>query len=69
MVTCLLSLALCAQPEQEVIPVHFSDTTWCDKGFDFYIGGGMFIGNKFNANYYNGSNLNENNLNSGEPPS
>lgn len=61
-VTTLLSLTLCAQPEQEVIPVHFSDTTWCDKGFDFYIGGGMFIGNKFNANYYNGSNLNENNL-------
>ena len=63
MVTCLLSLALCAQPEQDAAPVHFSDTTWCDKGFDFYIGGGMFIGNKFNANYYNGSNLNENNLN------
>lgn len=61
--TCLLSLALYAQPEQDAAPVHFSDTTWCDKGFDFYIGGGMFIGNKFNANYYNGSNLNENNLN------
>ncbi len=42
--------------------IHFSDTTWYDKGFDFFIGGGMFIGNKFNANYYNGSNLNENSL-------
>lgn len=62
-VTSLLTLSLFAQPEQEVIPIHFSDTTWCDRGFDFYIGGGMFIGNKFNANYYNGSNLNENNLN------
>lgn len=62
-VTSLLTLSLFAQPEQDAIPVHFSDTTWCDKGFDFYIGGGMFIGNKFNANYYNGSNLNENNLN------
>ena len=61
-VTSRLTLSLFAQPEQEVIPIHFSDTTWCDRGFDFYIGGGMFIGNKFNANYYNGSNLNENNL-------
>lgn len=46
----------------QVVPVHFSDTTWYDKGFDFYIGAGMFSGNKFNANYYNGSNLNECNI-------
>lgn len=51
-----------AQTEVETVPVHFSDTTWYDKGFDFYIGAGIFSGNKFNANYYNGSNLNENNL-------
>lgn len=65
---CLTALLLVpifaqAQPEEEVVPIHFSDTTWYDKGFDFYIGAGMFIGNKFNANYYNGSNLNENSLN------
>ena len=46
----------------QAVPVHFSDTTWYDKGFDFYIGGGLFQGNKFNANYYNGSTLNECNL-------
>lgn len=44
------------------MPVHFSDTTWYDKGSDFYVAGGIFMGNKFNANYYNGSNFNENNL-------
>lgn len=47
---------------EEEIAVHFNDKTWYDKGFDFYIEGGIFFGNKFNANYYNGSNLNENNL-------
>lgn len=66
-ICCLLILLLVpfiskAQYEEEEVPVHFSDTTWFDKGFDFYIGAGMFVGNKFNANYYNGSNLNENNL-------
>lgn len=66
-VGCLTALLLLpffvqAQVEEEVVPVHFSDTTWYDKGFDFYIGAGIFSGNKFNANYYNGSNLNENNL-------
>lgn len=44
------------------MPVHFSDTTWYDKGCDFFVAGGIFMGNKFNANYYNGSNFNENNL-------
>ena len=54
---------LCAQTADDFIPVYFSDTTWCDKGFDFFIGGGAFKGHFFNANYFNGSNLNENNLN------
>ena len=44
-------------------PVKITDKTWCDRGFDFYIAGGMLFGDKFNANYYNGSRLNENNLN------
>ena len=43
-------------------PVKITDKTWADRGFDFYIGGGMLFGDKFNANYYNGSNLNENSL-------
>jgi len=44
-------------------PVRITDKSWADRGFDFYIAGGMLYGNKFNANYYNGSKLNENNLN------
>lgn len=44
------------------VPVTITDKTWADRGFDFYIAGGMLFGDKFNANYYNGSNLNENNL-------
>ena len=51
-----------AQNGPTVSRVHYSDTTWHDRGFDVYIGAGMFIGNKYNANYYNGSNLNECNL-------
>ena len=43
-------------------PVKITDKTWADRGFDFYIGGGMLFGDKFNANYYNGSKLNENNF-------
>lgn len=67
MVCCLVAFVFApfvsqAQSTTEEVSVHFSDTSWYDKGFDFYIGAGMFIGNKFNANYYNGSNLNENNL-------
>lgn len=44
------------------VPVKITDKTWADRGFDFYIAGGMLFGDKFNANYYNGSKLNENNL-------
>ena len=44
------------------VPVTITDKTWADRGFDFYIAGGMLFGDKFNANYYNGSNLNENSL-------
>ena len=51
-----------AQAETESTPVHFKDTVWYDKGFDFYIGGGMFFANKYNANYYNGRADNECNL-------
>ncbi|MBO4489069.1 MAG: hypothetical protein J5741_05365 [Bacteroidales bacterium] len=50
---------------QEIItsePVRYHDTTWYDKGFDLYIGGGAFFANKQNALYYNGSSLNECNL-------
>ena len=48
-----------AQNGPTVSRVHYNDTIWHDKGFDLYIGAGMFVGNKYNANYYNGSNLNE----------
>ena len=48
-----------AQNGPTVTRVRYNDTIWHDKGFDLYIGAGMFIGNKYNANYYNGSNLNE----------
>ena len=48
-----------AQGGVTVSRVHYNDTIWHDKGFDLYIGAGMFVGNKYNANYYNGSNLNE----------
>ncbi len=43
--------------------VTFNDETWYDRGFDFYIGGGMFWGSPKNALYYNGSSRNECNLN------
>ena len=46
-------------PEEEVI----WDESWHDKGFDFMIAGGAYLGNKHNAAYYNGSFENENNLN------
>lgn len=51
-----------AQNGPTVTRVRYNDTIWHDKGFDAYIGAGMFIGNKYNANYYNGSNLNECNV-------
>lgn len=50
-------------PQPQETQVKITDKTWCDRGFDFYIGGGMLFGSPFNANYYNGSNLNENSLN------
>lgn len=52
-----------AQREQIGETVTFRDTTWYDRGFDFYIGGGMFFGGKKSALYYNGSSHNECNLN------
>ena len=51
-----------AQREQVGEAVTFHDTTWYDRGFDFYIGGGMFFGGKKSALYYNGSRYNECNL-------
>ena len=48
-----------AQREQIGENVTFHDTTWYDRGFDFYIGGGMFFGGKKSALYYNGSSHNE----------
>ena len=55
-------IAAFAQREQvgEAVTVH--DTTWYDRGFDFYIGGGMFWGGRQTALYYNGSINNECNL-------
>jgi len=50
-------------PQPQETQVKITDKTWCDRGFDFYIGGGMLFGSPFNANYYNGSSLNENSLN------
>jgi hypothetical protein len=59
-----MSVPLCtfAQREQIGDAVTFRDTTWYDRGFDFYIGGGMFFGGKKTALYYNGSSHNECNL-------
>ena len=51
-----------AQHEQIGDAVTFHDTTWYDRGFDFYIGGGMFWGGKNSALFYNGSRQNECNL-------
>lgn len=57
-----LPLQLVAQREQIGEAVTFHDTTWYDRGFDFYIGGGMFFGGKKTALFYNGSHFNECNL-------
>lgn len=51
-----------AQREQIGEAVTYHDTTWYDRGFDAYIGGGMFWGGKQTALYYNGSRYNECNL-------
>ncbi len=48
-----------AQREQVGEVVSFRDTTWYDRGFDFYVGGGMFWGGKKTALFYNGSKFNE----------
>ena len=47
-ITCLLHSSLHAQKDTSR---KVSDY---DKGFDFYIGAGTYLGNKFTANYYNG---------------
>ena len=56
-------LASYAQREEVGEAVTFHDTTWYDRGFDVYIGGGMFWGGRQTALYYNGSRYNECNLN------
>ncbi len=38
------------------------NSTWKTSGFDFYVAGGVYFGNKYNAAYYNGSAENENNI-------
>lgn len=48
-----------AQREQVGEAVTFHDTTWYDRGFDVYIGGGMFMGGKKTALDYNGSRYND----------
>ena len=52
-------IAAFAQREQVGEAVTFHDTTWYDRGFDFYIGGGMFKGGMKTALYYNGSVYNK----------
>lgn len=59
---CLSMNSLYAQRESIGELVHYSDTTWYDRGFDAYIAGGMFWGSPKNAVYYNGSRQNECNL-------
>ncbi len=59
----LSCFAAYAQREQVGEAVTFHDTTWYDRGFDVYIGGGMFWGGRQTALYYNGSRYNECNLN------
>lgn len=49
--------------QTEETQVKITDKSWADRGFDFFISGGMLFGDKFNANYYNGSKYNENSLN------
>ncbi len=58
----VLPVVTFAQREEVGETVTFHDTTWYDRGFDLYIGGGMFWGGKKTALYYNGSRYNECNL-------
>lgn len=62
LVAMLLPMSLFAQREDVGDAVHFHDTTWYDRGFDVYIGGGIFWGGHKTALYYNGSRYNECNL-------
>ena len=39
------------------------DISWKQKGFEFYIGGGIYFASKKTANYYNGDTTNAINLN------
>lgn len=55
-------VAVFAQRERVGEAVTYHDTTWYDRGFDVYVGGGMFWGGKQTALYYNGSRYNECNL-------
>lgn len=63
LVAMLLPVVSFAQREEVGDAITFHDTTWYDRGFDFYIGAGMFWGGKKSALYYNGSKYNECNLN------
>ena len=62
LVAMVLPVTLLAQREEVGDAITFHDTTWYDRGFDVYIGGGMFWGGKRSALYYNGSHYNECNL-------
>ena len=55
----MLPVMTFAQREEIGDAITYRDTTWYDRGFDFYIGGGMFWGGKKTALYYNGSKYNE----------
>ena len=63
LVVLVSCLAAFAQHEEIGEAVTFHDTTWYDRGFDVYIGGGIFWGGRQTALYYNGSCHNECNLN------
>lgn len=61
---CAMAMSFAQSDIQtEETPVKITDKSWADRGFDFFISGGMLFGDKFNANYYNGSKYNENSLN------
>ena len=62
LVAMMLPVVVFAQREEVGDAISFRDTTWYDRGFDFYISGGMFWGGKKTALYYNGSRYNECNL-------
>ena len=59
LVAMVLPVVTFAQREEVGEAVTFHDTTWYDRGFDVYIGGGIFWGGKKTALYYNGSRYNE----------